>query len=335
MGKGFVLGCVLVLAACADHGNHDDHPVCGDHVAQFPEECDDGNVTNGDGCSSTCVLEPPCGNGTVAGDEECDDGNTQNGDGCSSLCKVEHVCGDGEQLPPEECDDGNLMNGDGCSSTCKNEPATRTIVASWSTQNVAGATQPCLAAMITFHWVRLDSMGNPIPASAGSDPLICSNGFGPSTLLIAGKYSVYLDAGGVATTIPKVVDATAADGSYSTRFVTDGGYFEVAWKLVGVTDPTPHDCAYFGFGANGKVKVTATLSVAPMTATAFDAMCVDAFLVTDIQALPANTTYTIALDGRNSQNAALGHLDVPGTHTILTHNQITDVGLQALPIPGF
>lgn len=303
MGKGFVLGCVLVLAACADNGNHDDHAVCGDHVAQFPEECDDGNVTNGDGCSSTCVLEPPCGNGTVAGDEE--------------------------------CDDGNVMNGDGCSSTCKSEPATRAIVASWSTQNVAGATQPCLAAMITFHWIRLDSMGNPIPASAGSDTLICSNGFGPSTLLIAGKYSVYLDAGGVATTLPQVVDATAADGSYSTRFVTDGGYFKVAWKLVGVTDPTPHDCAYFGFGANGKVKLTATLTVAPMTATSFDAMCVDGFLVSDAHPLPANTTYTLALDGRSSQNAPLGQLPIPSTHTILTQNQITDLGLQALPISGF
>lgn len=32
-------------------------PVCGDGVAQFPEECDDGNTTGGDGCSATCQLD--------------------------------------------------------------------------------------------------------------------------------------------------------------------------------------------------------------------------------------------------------------------------------------
>lgn len=32
-------------------------PGCGDGVAQPAEECDDGNLTNGDGCSATCELE--------------------------------------------------------------------------------------------------------------------------------------------------------------------------------------------------------------------------------------------------------------------------------------
>ncbi|HJQ83579.1 MAG TPA: myxococcus cysteine-rich repeat containing protein, partial [Candidatus Binatia bacterium] len=31
--------------------------VCGDGLAQPPEECDDGNTTAGDGCSATCQLE--------------------------------------------------------------------------------------------------------------------------------------------------------------------------------------------------------------------------------------------------------------------------------------
>lgn len=31
--------------------------VCGDGLAQLPEACDDGNTTDGDGCSSTCQLE--------------------------------------------------------------------------------------------------------------------------------------------------------------------------------------------------------------------------------------------------------------------------------------
>ena len=30
---------------------------CGDGIAIYPEQCDDGNTTNGDGCSATCTLE--------------------------------------------------------------------------------------------------------------------------------------------------------------------------------------------------------------------------------------------------------------------------------------
>ncbi|MCD6499367.1 MAG: hypothetical protein J7M25_13835, partial [Deltaproteobacteria bacterium] len=53
------------------------------------EECDDGNVADGDGCSSQCKLETDCGNGVKEGVEECDDGNVQNGDGCSDHCTLE------------------------------------------------------------------------------------------------------------------------------------------------------------------------------------------------------------------------------------------------------
>ncbi len=98
------------------------------------EECDDGNQSNGDGCSSTCQdedsLPPPpvpvsgCGNGIIETSEKCDDGNTFNGDGCSSLCKLEkplEYCGDGKVGYRESCDDGNQVNGDGCSNRCSIE----------------------------------------------------------------------------------------------------------------------------------------------------------------------------------------------------------------------
>ena len=67
---------------------------CGDgFVRTGVEQCDDGNVINGDGCSSTCTSEG-CGNGVVEPGEQCDDGNMTNGDGCSSTCNLES-CGDG------------------------------------------------------------------------------------------------------------------------------------------------------------------------------------------------------------------------------------------------
>ncbi|MBI4819989.1 MAG: DUF4215 domain-containing protein [Deltaproteobacteria bacterium] len=65
--------------------------VCGDTIVDSPEECDDGNTADGDGCSSTCSLELLCGNGVVQAPEECDDGNITPGDGCSATCIVEEL----------------------------------------------------------------------------------------------------------------------------------------------------------------------------------------------------------------------------------------------------
>ena len=86
--------------------------VCGDGVREGTEACDDKNTVDGDGCSSTCTLEPDCGTGTCVtkcgdgikqGTEACDDGNTVDGDGCSHDCLVESgfSCADATPaLPP-------------------------------------------------------------------------------------------------------------------------------------------------------------------------------------------------------------------------------------------
>jgi fibro-slime domain-containing protein len=130
------------------------HPsggACGDGAIQRSEGCDDGNRTDGDGCSRICQLEANwncptegmpcvylgvCGNGVLTTNKACDDGNTMSGDGCSSdcqsvepgyICRVpgkpcSPLCGDGVVKGYETCDDGNAMSGDGCSATCKVEP---------------------------------------------------------------------------------------------------------------------------------------------------------------------------------------------------------------------
>jgi cysteine-rich repeat protein len=43
---------------------------------------------NGDGCDSNCEVTG-CGNGIVTPGEQCDDGNLVNGDSCSSTCQRE------------------------------------------------------------------------------------------------------------------------------------------------------------------------------------------------------------------------------------------------------
>jgi cysteine-rich repeat protein len=95
--------------------------VCGNGAIESGEECDDGNLVDGDGCSSTCQREPKCGDGFVDAPEQCDDGNLIDGDGCSSTCQSEPQCGDGRVDAGEECDDGNDESDDGCSATCRLE----------------------------------------------------------------------------------------------------------------------------------------------------------------------------------------------------------------------
>ncbi len=124
---------------------------CGNGVKNADTEiCDDGNTKSGDGCSSTCRVEPgwlcttpgvpcvaiKCGDKILAGTEDCDDGNTADGDGCSATCRVEvgfkcpppgtscspTTCGDGKKEGVEQCDDGNLDPFDGCDPACHAEP---------------------------------------------------------------------------------------------------------------------------------------------------------------------------------------------------------------------
>ena len=104
------LQCAAVQSICIENN-------CGNGIVDVGEDCDDGNVMDGDGCSHDCRKEQ-CGNGRQDPGEECDDGNLTAGDGCSPSCQIER-CGNGHIDPGEVCDDGNNVDGDGCSGNCK------------------------------------------------------------------------------------------------------------------------------------------------------------------------------------------------------------------------
>lgn len=135
--------------------------ICGNGEKEVPEECDDGNGRDFDGCTSSCQLEigicgdgmvqkllgeqcelsllepkvpfdcfqcrfysPTCGNGIVDPAEECDDG-AENSDAPGARCRLDCStarCGDAIiDAPQESCDDGNLVGGDGCDRSCSVE----------------------------------------------------------------------------------------------------------------------------------------------------------------------------------------------------------------------
>ncbi len=86
---------------------------CGNGTVDPGEQCDDGNLLNGDGCDANCRLEGAvCGNGVLEAGEQCDDGNTNNGDGCNANCRLEV----GGCVPPT-CNDNNPCTVDTCDSS--------------------------------------------------------------------------------------------------------------------------------------------------------------------------------------------------------------------------
>jgi large repetitive protein len=126
---------------------------CGNGRLDPNEQCDDGNRTRGDGCTTLCQLEAGyecpklgqpctklwvCGNGVVDGMDLCDDGNQISGDGCDETCSTIEpgwqcrvtgrpcapLCGDGVRAGSEACDEGSsngtFLQGQtaGCSLGC-------------------------------------------------------------------------------------------------------------------------------------------------------------------------------------------------------------------------
>lgn len=111
------------------------NPICGNGLIESPEECDDGNTFNGDGCSSSCTIEtalPRCGDGILDVGEECDLGSQNGvvGSGCTIDCKIAAVCGNGVVEDGETCDKGIPAGRPGaCPATCDDGvPCTKDIM---------------------------------------------------------------------------------------------------------------------------------------------------------------------------------------------------------------
>lgn len=131
-------------------------PFCGDGVIDNREECDDGNIIDGDGCTARCALEGKgevttlarCGNSIVEEGEQCDAGalNGNIPDACRLNC-LKPTCGDKIQDSSEECDDGNMASGDGCNAACLREMTLTLTLTHQCGDGIIDAGEECDAGM--------------------------------------------------------------------------------------------------------------------------------------------------------------------------------------------
>jgi cysteine-rich repeat protein len=105
--------------AQCDDGNECTNDSCsGGNCLNLPKE---GGQTCAGGakvCKAGLCVDPGCGDGIQQENEECDDGNDSNFDACTSAC-TKARCGDGFIQAGESCDDQNLDESDGCTSLCQ------------------------------------------------------------------------------------------------------------------------------------------------------------------------------------------------------------------------
>jgi hypothetical protein len=210
-----------------------------------------------------------------------------------------------------------------------------TISAQWSLRNMAdGATTPCPVGFDTAQLIALpiDANGNQIGDEA-IDLFNCSNGTGRATDLVPDIYQVWVEIRSsdlrslYAQSLSQVLDLRDADDKFTTELLNDGGYFQLAWDLIGKNTNRPVNCSQVA-ALNTLSAVSTNIASATFT---YD----DTFVCEDHSAVSGGLlqgSYTIAID------AIAGDKSV-GKATTLTgkvnsQNQITDLGTISIPIEG-
>jgi len=126
-----------------------ERPACGDRVTDLErgEECDDGNLVDGDGCDVNCT-ETRCGNSVLTPPETCDNGSNNSDttpDACRTTCEPAH-CGDRVTDSDEECDDGDANSDttpDACRTTCERPTCPDNVVDPSNGEACDGNDQIC------------------------------------------------------------------------------------------------------------------------------------------------------------------------------------------------
>jgi len=210
------------------------------------------------------------------------------------------------------------------------------ISARWSLRNMRdGASTGCPRGFDTIELVsqEIDDAGAAIGAPA-VDLFDCDVGSGRSSALFPGVYQAWIEVRSpdldalYAQSLSQILDVRRANQVLTTDVLNDGGYFQLAWDLVGKTTNRPLSCD--DAQRAGTIDLF-SVSVADAQRAYDDPFdCADHGGVT--RGLLAGT-YTVTLEAR----AGSGAIASPVTLTnksIAGQNAITDLGLIMIPIDG-
>jgi len=245
-------------------------------------------------------------------------------------------CGDGHVDANEQCDDGNSIAGDGCTLCMIDAQRMAAIDATWELTNVAGMTAACPSGVdtATVNAVPIDSNGAPTGAAITTQ-FDCSAGMGTTTMLPAALYSVNVtlsDHGG--TQVFGVSDAQQVDLSDATnkpfdaKFLTDGGKFQLAWKLVKMSDGSTVTCADVGTMPRVKALLTPDAGGAAGS-TSFSC---DTGAGTTAAVLAGSYTVAVSITIFNGGTMTIGTATPLTGQVIVAPNGLTDLMTITIPI---
>lgn len=210
----------------------------------------------------------------------------------------------------------------------------RSLTAQWTLSNVAGQMQTCQAFYPTavLHAQQYDP--NTMVDIGGELTTFtqCSLRTGTLAGLATAHYRTWLTITDSAmaqvwgTSLPTNLDFTMSDQTVTFKLYTDGGYFKVAWKLLGANSNNLLTCAQAG------AKTFDVLSTLSGTTTASDDQY-DCTAGSGITAVLVMGTYNESLSALDANMNAVATQNL-ANEQIAGQNAITDLGTVTLSIPG-
>jgi len=210
------------------------------------------------------------------------------------------------------------------------------ISARWSLRNMAdGAVTFCPPGIDTVQLFAqaIDDQGNAV-ADPSVDLFDCDRQAGTSDGLVPDVYQVWIElrshdlATLYAQSLSQILDVRQTDQRFSTDVLNDGGYFQLAWDLVGGVTQRPLSCAQ----ATGLDSIAAISTSIADAHRAYD----DRLVCEDHVAVSGGLlegAYTISIDARASDASIGAAIRLTG-QTIKGQNAVTDLGHILLPIDG-
>lgn len=205
--------------------------------------------------------------------------------------------------------------------------------ATWTFRTATGATMACPSGVTiaTITSQPVDASGNP-NGNPTTNAFDCAASTGTTSLLTPDHYeeSIAMSGGGpgpYATSLPQILDLTAADKTFTVTIITDGGYFHVQWGLFGMSSGQLITCAQAGAAS---FDVTSTLTTDNTKVYDHIFPCTDGQGITS--PIPAGT-YTVSLAALNAANQSLGAV-TQTNKAIQAPNALTDLGAVTVAIPG-